>query len=301
MRKFITLLILALAPLAMAAAQPAAGGSLLIDAAALAARLDAPDTVVLHVGDPATYAAGHIAGARLVPPGGLAAPRPPDDPAALILELPDAPLLRTQLQALGIAQDSRVVVVFGRNELPQATRVLHTLDAAGWGERVALLDGGLPEWQRQGRPVSTAVPKVSATTLPAITLQPRSADAAFIQANAGNVPLIDARLAAFYTGAETSRFQAGSRAGHLPGARSLPFSEVTSPAMVMKPRAELAKLFGAAGVKPGDKVVVYCHVGQQASAVQFAARLAGIDAVIYDGSFQEWAQQGLPLNVGAEP
>lgn len=300
MRKFTTLIILALAPLVAAAAQPA-GGGLLIDAAALAARMDAPDTVVLHVGDPATYAAGHIEGARLVPQGGITAPRPPEDPAALMVELPDAESMRTQLQALGIASDSRVVVVFGRNELPQATRVLYTLDAAGWGERVALLDGGLPEWQRQGRPVTTVVPTVKATTLPMLTLRPRSADAAFIQANAGKVPVIDARLPAFYTGEETSRFQAGSRAGHLPGARSLPFSEVTSAAMVMKPRDELAKLFGAAGVKPGDKVVVYCHVGQQASAVQFAARLAGIDAVIYDGSFQEWSQQGLPLKTGTEP
>jgi thiosulfate/3-mercaptopyruvate sulfurtransferase len=300
MRRYIVSIVLVLAPLATMAAQPGSD-NLLVDATRLASRLDAPDTVILHVGDPATYAAGHIAGARLVPQGGLAAPRPADDPAALILELPDAQALRTQLQALGIARDSHVVVVFGRNELPQATRVLYTLDAVGWGGRVALLDGGLPEWQRQGRPVTTTVPVVKATALPALTLMPRSADAEFIQANAGKVPVIDARLPAFYTGEETSRFQAGTRAGHLPGARSLPFSEVSSPAMVMKPPEELAKLFGAAGVKPGDKVVVYCHVGQQASAVQFAARLAGIDALIYDGSFQEWAQRGLPLKAGGEP
>lgn len=297
MRKSIATLLLALAPLVVAAAEP----GLLVDTASLAARLDAPDTVILHVGDPATYAAGHIQGARLVPPGGLAAPRLPDDPAALILELPDAESLRDQLQALGIARDSHVVVAFGRNELPQATRVLYTLEAAGWHGRVALLDGGLPEWQRQGRPVTIAAPPVKQTTLPPLTLRPRSADAAFIQANAGKVPLIDARLRAFYTGEETSRFQAGARTGHLPGARSVPFSEVSSPAMVMKPHDELTKLFAAAGVKPGDKVVVYCHVGQQASAVQFAARLAGIDAVVYDGSFQEWAQRGLPLKMGAEP
>lgn len=298
MHKLIATLVLTLAPLLAAAAQPE---GLLIDAAALAARLEAPDTVILHVGDPATYAAGHIAGARLVPQGGLAAARPADDPAALILELPDAQSLRTQLEALGIAADSRVVVVFGKNELPQATRTLYTLDAAGWGDRVALLDGGLPEWQRQGRPVTPLVPVVQATSLPALTLQPRSADVAFLQANAGKVQVIDARLPAFYTGAETSRFQAGTRAGHLPGARSLPFSEVTTPAMVMKPRSELQQLFGAAGVKPGDTVVVYCHVGQQASAVQFAARLAGIQALVYDGSFQEWAQKGLPLKLGDQP
>jgi thiosulfate/3-mercaptopyruvate sulfurtransferase len=301
MRKFIVLSILLLAPLAGTTAQPGTSDGLLVDAAALAARLDAPDTVLLHVGDPSAYAAVHIPGARLVPPGGLAAPRPPDDPAALFLELPDAQSLRAQLQALGIARDSRVVVIFGRNELPQATRVLYTLDAAGWGGRVALLDGGLPEWQRQGRPVTAAVPEARATALPALVLRPRSTDAAYIQANAGRVPLIDARLPAFYTGEETSRMQAGSRAGHLPGARNVPFSELTTPAGVMKSREELAAMFTAAGLKPGDQAVVYCHVGQQASAVQFAARLAGIDALLYDGSFQEWAQRQLPLKTGAEP
>jgi thiosulfate/3-mercaptopyruvate sulfurtransferase len=293
-------LVLFLFALTSVAAEPD-GQPLLMDVATLSARLQSPDTVVLHVGDPATYVAGHIPGARLLPPGALTAPRPADDPAALILEMPDPELLRTQLQALGIARDSRVVIAFGKNELPQATRVLYTLDAAGFGDRSSLLDGGLPEWQRQGRPVTTDVPTVAATQLPALLLRPRQADATFIQTNAGKVPVIDARAPEFYTGAETSRFQATSRAGHLPGARSVPFTEVASSSLVMKPRDELAKLFGAAGVKPGDKVVVYCHVGQQASAVQFAARLAGIDAVIYDGSFQEWAQKGLPLRTGAEP
>ena len=116
-----------------------------------------------------------------------------------------------------------------------------------------------------------------------------------------SVLLLDARAPQFYSGAETSRFQATTRAGHLPGARSVPFTTVASPAMNIKPQGELTKLFADAGAKAGDKVVVYCHVGQQASAVQFAARLAGLDAVIYDGSFQEWAQNGMPLKVGETP
>ena len=294
-------LLWAMASMASLAAQPGRE-ALLIDPAALAARLDAPDTVLLHVGDPAAYAVAHIPGARLVPQAGLAAPRGAD-PGALILELPDAATLRGQLQQLGIAPSSRIVVYFGKDEFPQATRVLYTLDAAGWGERVSLLDGGLPEWQRQGRPVTAAAPTVAASSLPALQLKPRSADAAFIQANTGKpkVLLLDARASQFYTGAETSRAQATTRAGHLPGARSVPFTAVASPALRIKPQDELAKLFADAGAKPGDKVVVYCHVGQQASAVQFAARLAGLDAVIYDGSFQEWAQNGLPLRMGATP
>ena len=130
-----TALALLLAVIATAAGAAGAPSGLLVPAEELKARLDAPDLVVLHVGDAAGYAVAHVPGARLVPQGGLAAPRS-DDPSALILELPDAETLRQQLQQLGIARDSRVVVYFARDEFPAATRVIHTLDAAGWGDRV---------------------------------------------------------------------------------------------------------------------------------------------------------------------
>jgi len=50
-------------------------------------------------------------------------------------------------------------------------------------------------------------------------------------------------------------------------------------------------------VKAGDHVMVYCHVGQQATAVIFAARTLGIDAQLYDGSFQDWSKRGLPVEM----
>lgn len=299
MRRMFALLF-ALLPLAAIAQAPA---ELLLSPTELQARLGAPDLVLLHVGNPAGYEAAHLPGARLVPQGGLSAPRG-SDPAALILELPDAETLRTQLQQLGIARESRVVVYFARDEFPAATRVIHTLDAAGWGDRVSLLDGGLPAWQALGLPVTQEVPSITPTSLPPLRLAPRSVDAAFIEGNAANpaVALIDARAPAFYTGAETSTAQAEPRrAGHLPGARNVPSSAVTDESLRMKSPDELSKLFAAAKAEPGRKLVVYCHVGQQATAVMFAARLAGLDPVLYDGSFQEWAQSGRPLAVGAEP
>jgi thiosulfate/3-mercaptopyruvate sulfurtransferase len=57
----------------------------------------------------------------------------------------------------------------------------------------------------------------------------------------------------------------------------------------------LRALFTAAGVKPGDHIVAYCHVGMQATAVIYAARILGIPAVLYDGSFQDWSRRGLPV------
>ena len=55
---------------------------------------------------------------------------------------------------------------------------------------------------------------------------------------------------------------------------------------------ELRALFAGAGVQPGDTVVAYCHIGQLATAALFAARLAGYEAVVYDGSWQDWARRG---------
>jgi thiosulfate/3-mercaptopyruvate sulfurtransferase len=302
MRKLIWVLVAVAIAMAVAsvahAAQPARD-SLLVDTAGLAARLNAPETVVLHVGDAASFAAGHIPGARPVPQGGLAAARNADNPAALYLELPDAETLRQQLQQLGIAPTSRIVVAFAREDsFPAATRVLYTLDAAGFGDRVALLDGGLPAWQKEGRPVTTDAPTVTPSVLPPLQLKPRSAELAALWPAAPT--LIDARAPPFYSGKETGRLQSTARAGHLPGARNVPFSSVLTDGK-LKSRDELTKLFRDAKVKPGERVVVYCHIGQQASAVQFAARLAGVDALVYDGSFQEWAQKGLPLRVGEAP
>src|SRR3712207_9545320 len=68
--------------------------------------------------------------------------------------------------------------------------------------------------------------------------------------------------------------------------------------MRVLPRGRLAKLFRDAGVAPGDTVVTYCHIGQQATAVLLAARLLGHPVRLYDGSFEDWARRGLPTETG---
>jgi thiosulfate/3-mercaptopyruvate sulfurtransferase len=83
--------------------------------------------------------------------------------------------------------------------------------------------------------------------------------------------------------------------GHLPGARNIPFSSVTTTDLNLKSPEQLEALFKEAGVAKGDRVIAYCHIGAQATAVVFAARSLGIDAVLYDGSFQDWARRGLPV------
>jgi thiosulfate/3-mercaptopyruvate sulfurtransferase len=69
---------------------------------------------------------------------------------------------------------------------------------------------------------------------------------------------------------------------------NIPFTEVTDTNLMID-RTRVAGLFERAGIKPGDTVVAYCHVGQQATLVLLAARLLGHPVVLYDGAFQDWA------------
>jgi thiosulfate/3-mercaptopyruvate sulfurtransferase len=83
--------------------------------------------------------------------------------------------------------------------------------------------------------------------------------------------------------------------GHIPGARNVPITVLTDEKMNVQSAAAIKASFEKAGVKPGDKLVVYCHIGQQATATLFAARTLGYDAVLYDGSFEDWSARDLPV------
>jgi thiosulfate/3-mercaptopyruvate sulfurtransferase len=64
----------------------------------------------------------------------------------------------------------------------------------------------------------------------------------------------------------------------------------------MKSHAEATKILEAVGIKPGDTVVSYGHIGQQATVVYFAAKRLGYKALLYDGSWDEWSRKSeLPI------
>jgi thiosulfate/3-mercaptopyruvate sulfurtransferase len=85
-------------------------------------------------------------------------------------------------------------------------------------------------------------------------------------------------------------------AGHIEGATNIPFNSLVDDSLLtLLPRDELRRRFAAAGVQQGDTVAAYCHVGQQATVVIFAARLLGHPVRLYDGSMDDWEKRGLPL------
>jgi thiosulfate/3-mercaptopyruvate sulfurtransferase len=276
-------------------AQSGAASSLLVSPAELQRALGDPNTVVLHVGPREGYDAGHIPGARFVELRDVSAPR---REGTLALELPDDEALRAALESFGIGDRSRVVVAFGDEWVSPATRVVFTLQAAGLGNRTRLLEGGTAAWKRAGLPlVKDAPASVTRGRLTSSSDRSLIVNHEFVQRNgrAPGIALIDARAPMFYEGP-------GMRdhaAGHIVGAANVPFNSLFDDSLRVLPVEELRRRFAAAGVAPGDTVVAYCHIGQQATVVLFAARLLGHPVRLYDGSMPDWEKRGLPLENSA--
>lgn len=268
---------------------------LLVDAGWLADHLDDPALVLLHVGDAEAYAAEHIPGARHLELRDIAAPEDHDGGTTLSLQLPEPAELEATLEALGIGDESRIVVYWGENQVTPATRVVYTLDWIGLGSRTSILDGGMPAWKEAGHPVTQEPPaparKGDLTGRPDDSLVV-TADWVEAHLEAPGYRIVDARAPVHYDGIQATYLHRREvRKGRIPGAANIPVSSFLDDAHGLRPEAELRKLFQDAGVAPGDTVVGYCHLGQFATLLLFSARTLGHAVMLYDGSFQEWGSQ----------
>ena len=267
---------------------------MLISPQQLAQHLHDKDLVILQVGPEPGYRAGHIANSRRL---ALTDISTPFAPGALNLEMPDEPTLRASLERYGISDHSHVVVVFDSEWVSPTTRALLTLEYVGLGDRVAMLDGGLAAWKRAGFPVTTdSVPAPAPGRITTRFMPSLIVDHAYVQAHRDtpHAHVLDARDTSFYNGPA----QPNRSAGHIPGARSLPFTSFHDDNNVWLSKAAIEQKFRAVGIEPGDTVVAYCHVGQQATVVILAAQLTGHPARLYDGSFQDWTMRKLPTEGG---
>ncbi len=264
---------------------------MVVDAKWLAAHVKDPDIVLLHVGDADEYAAGHIPGARLVTLDDVSVSE--HTRTGLMLEMPAEEDLRTRLQKLGISDDSRIVVYYGKDWVSPSTRVVFTLQYSGLGDHTRLLDGGMGAWVRAGGMLSKDAAAAQPGKLSPLHVEPIVVDRDYVRAHlaAPGVAIVDGRATAYYDGVEVGGAHGQrDKVGHIKGARSIPFTEITDERVMLKSQAELRTLFDRAGVAPGDTVVGYCHIGQQATAMLFAARLLGHPVLLYDGSFQDWSR-----------
>jgi len=256
----------------------------------LAQHLHDKNLVVLHAHwTRGNYKKAHIPGARFLWMEALAKNTPDRS-----TELPTAKDAAVVLRDLGMNKDSRIVVYFEGQNVTMTTRMIMTLTYLGLGNQVALLDGGFEAWKSEGRPVTNEIPKVTPGTYVPVLHPEVVTDADWVMKHLTDpkVTIVDARSTRFYDG--SSPVSGGVR-GHIPHSVSIPFSSIgDSTNRILSPDA-LSALFTKAGVKPGNTVVTYCHVGQQATLVYFAARYLGYNAKVYDGSFEDWSDRELPI------
>jgi thiosulfate/3-mercaptopyruvate sulfurtransferase len=306
-KAFLFAFLLASGALLAAPAQAGPREDLLATPDWLQAHLADKNLVILHVGTEKGYSQGHIPGARLV--------KGPDDLLSvnangLSMEVPPPEILRAKLEALGISDDSRIVVYNEGDAFQLGARVIFNLEVAGVGDRSQILDGGLKTWKKTGHATTTETAEIVPGHLAPLKMQPLVVDAGFVQnhAEAPGYDLIDAREAILYGGPLVQLDVLGliprwfgETDGHIPGAKSLPFASVVDAEGKLKSPGELKALFSQAGYKPGDHVIAYCHIGRKAGSIIFAARTLGMDVTLYDGSIEDWTQRHLPVDTSASP
>jgi thiosulfate/3-mercaptopyruvate sulfurtransferase len=244
------------------------------------------------------YDRGHIPGTVFFDIDDIAEPG-----ASLPHMIPSPELFARKMEGLGIGGDDRVVVYYSAG-LSSAGRAWWMLRLFGH-RNVALLDGGLPKWKADGRPLETAVPnpplrRFTARFDPALV---RDKHALLGNLATRREQVVDARAAGRFAGvAEETR--PGLRRGHIPGSRNLPYDRVTDPQTHRLRDAEaLSELFRDASVALDRPIVTSCGSGVTACALAFALHLIGHPgAAVYDGSWSEWGLPGdTPVETGPAP
>ncbi len=243
----------------------------------------------------AEFDAGHIPGAIFGDLDALA-----DETAPYPHTVPPAGVLAARLGAFGIGDEQAVVVYDGSGQNFSAPRLWWMLRTMGH-DRVAVLDGGLVAWRRDGRPVTAAT-----TTYPPAHFTPRfeasrwrDLDAMRATIAARDEQIVDARSAGRFTGTEPEP-RAGVRGGHMPGAKNVHYASLVNTDGLMKSPAELRETFERAGVTLEAPIAASCGTGITACAVLLGLDVLGArHTALYDGSWTEWVSQpDTPVETG---
>ncbi|MEO9190192.1 MAG: 3-mercaptopyruvate sulfurtransferase [Acetobacteraceae bacterium] len=259
----------------------------------LATQLGNPDLVVFDAtkylpNEPkdgrAEYLAAHIPGARYFDIDAFA-----DTDTDLPHMVPAPGRFAKLIGALGVANASRIVF-YDQKGLASAARGWWLMALFGHDD-AAVLDGGLPKWFRESRPVehgepSPAAPAAFRPNFRAARL--RGVGDVLANVAAGSELVLDARAAGRFSG-EVPEPRAGMRSGHIPGSASVPYTDLLNPDGTFRDKAALRARFAQAGADGARPVVTSCGSGVTACILTLGLRLAGLpEGAVYDGSWTEW-------------
>lgn len=282
---------------------PTSDPNLLVSTAWLAERLNAPDIRILDAsyylpGDPrdarAEYLKAHIPGARLFDIDEIA-----DDHSPLPHMLPPVEKFVSRVRRMGIGDGHRVIV-YDQQGLFSAARVWWTFRVFGHQE-VSVLDGGLPKWKAEGRPLEEDPPEPRERHFTARRNAAMVRDVTQVAESAklGSEQIVDARSPGRFQGAEPEP-RPELRSGHIPGSRNVHYASLLNPDGTMKAPDDLRAAFEAAGVDLSRPIVTTCGSGVTAAILTLALhRIGHTRNALYDGSWAEWgAYRDLAVETG---
>jgi thiosulfate/3-mercaptopyruvate sulfurtransferase len=233
--------------------------------------------------DPAAeYEAGHIPGAVFMNLGELR-----DTDSDLPMMLPSPEKFASRMQSLGLGDGSRIVL-YDASPWRTSARAWWMLKTFG-AHDVAILDGGLAKWQAEERELATGKEQLRHRhfTVWADTKGVRTLEQMKTALDSGNEQVLDARSAARFTGEEPDPRPA-THAGHMPGAKNLPYTGIFNADGTYKTGDALRAAFEGAGIDLDRPIVTTCGSGVTASTLAFGLHLLGKDAALYDGSWSQW-------------
>ena len=242
----------------------------------------------------AEYDAAHIPNARFFDIDDVA-----DHGSDLPHMVPPVEKFMSRMRAMGVGDGHQVVVYDGMG-LFSAARVWWLFKLMGQNN-IAVLDGGLPKWQAEGRPVEDLPPVIRDRHMTVRRQNQMVKDVTQVSAASklGDYEIIDARSPGRFRGEEPEP-RAGLRPGHIPGSKNVCFKDLLNADQTMKNPVEIRQIFEAAGVDFTKPAITTCGSGVTAAVLSLGLeRIGKTDHSLYDGSWSEWGMfPALPVATG---
>ncbi len=279
--------------------------NMLVETDWLADNLSVPDLVVLDASwhlptqdrnAKQEFLAEHIPGAQFFDLNALS-----DETSDLPHMLPPTVKFASRMKEMGIGDGVRLVI-YDSTGIFSAARCWWTFRVMGHDD-VAVLNGGLPKWKAEGRPLEDGpatkrAPKHFTPRVNAALVADLDDIKGYVER--GGSQIIDARPAPRFLG-DVEEPRPGLAMGHMPGAKNLPYSQLINRDRTLKSPEEIASALTAAGIDAGAPIANTCGSGVTASIVALAlATIGRPDTSVYDGSWAEWGipEKNLPIEKG---